>query len=99
MKTRLEKMKEELVGLIEMHKSSWVKAAFFGDEDVDRLMKSLYSRWEATGRVGTPLDHASERELEELLRAAKRYASLSDGEAARIVIKRLLREEGLLRSV
>ncbi|MEN3000070.1 MAG: hypothetical protein ABDH61_05810 [Acidilobaceae archaeon] len=57
-----------------------MKAAFYSDPEVSRILEELTRRWEKEGR-GIPLDYATEEELEELYRRAMRYAFMSDEEA------------------
>ena len=72
--------KQLILKYIEENKSPWVKAAFYSDPDVSRLLEELTKRWEREGR-GMPLDYATEEELEELYNKAMKYAFMSDDEA------------------
>lgn len=88
-----KQLKDELINLIDLNKETWIKAAFFSDETVEKIMEVLYSRWEASNEEGIPLDYASKEELEILLDIARRYVRLSPDEARNIVIKRIYSEE------
>jgi len=86
-------MRKELISLIDQNKDTWVKAAFFSDETVEKLMEVIYSRWEASEQLGMPIDYASEEELEILLDLAKRYARMSSSEARSLVLRRIYGSE------
>jgi hypothetical protein len=88
-----KQMKDELISLIDLNKETWIKAAFFSDETVEKIMEILYSRWEANNEEGIPLDYAYKEELEILLKIARKYVKLSPDEARSIVIKRIYSEE------
>ncbi|MCX8195779.1 MAG: hypothetical protein N3F67_01675 [Acidilobaceae archaeon] len=72
--------KQFILKAIEDNRSPWVKAAFYSDPDVSRILEELTKRWEREGR-GIPLDYATEEELEELYRKAASYAFMSEEEA------------------
>lgn len=85
-------MVNELISLIDLNKETWIKAAFFSDETVEKIMEILYSRWEANNEVGIPLDYASGEELKILLDIARRYVKMSPDEARSLVIRRIYQE-------
>lgn len=79
---------DEIEALIEP-KDSWVKAAFYSDPKVSRIMDELYKRWEEKGRRGYPVDYATDDELRELYRAAKHYSKMPVWRAKALVEKRM----------
>lgn len=74
-------MKEEIISLIDENRSPWVKAAFYSDPEVSKILENLINRWESAGRAGIPLDYATEEELRILHKKAQMYGSMSDAEA------------------
>lgn len=74
-------MKEEILRLIDENRSPWVKAAFYSDPEVSKIVESLIARWESRGMSGIPLDHATEEELRILYKKAQEYGTMSDIEA------------------
>ena len=89
MKKDLEKKKNEIIRLIDYNQDNWVKAAFFSDEVVEVVMESLYNKWAESGEMGRPIDYASEEELDLLYKRAKKYASMSTGEAMNLALGRM----------
>ncbi len=45
--------------------------AFYSDREVVAIMDGVYARWEESGRIGEPLDYATDEELEILARKAE----------------------------
>jgi len=45
--------------------------AFYSDREVVTIMDEVYSRWEESGRIGEPLDYATDEELEVLAKKAE----------------------------
>lgn len=88
-----ERLKRELINLIDLNKDAWVKAAFFSDDVVEKLMEVLYARWENSDEAGIPIDYASVEELKVLLELAHKYARMSSRDAMNLVIKRIYSEE------
>lgn len=86
---RINKMKSEIIRLIDMHTDNWVKAAFFSDEAVSKIMEELYDRWSKGGERGMPIDYAVESELEILHEKALEYASMTTEKAMMIVLNRM----------
>ncbi len=78
--------KNKILSLIEGDRSSWRKAAFYGDPVVSAIMERLYERWEKASRQGIPLDYATEEETRILLRLAEKYHRMSEAEAMRIAM-------------
>jgi len=87
--SRREELASKVLKLIEENRDGWVKAAFFSDPSVSRLLDELHARWSAAGCRGIPLDYASEEELEVLSEKAGEYASMSSSEAMAVVLKRM----------
>ncbi len=86
-----ERLKNEIISLIDYNRDNWVKAAFFSDEVVEVIMESLYYKWSRNGEVARPIDYATDDELKILYNKAKYYSSLSTSEAMRISLERMKR--------
>lgn len=89
----IKEMKDQLINLVDMNKDTWVKAAFFSDETVEKIMEILYSRWEANNEEGIPIDYASAQELEILLDIAKKYTNMKTDDARSLVLSRIYNEK------
>ncbi len=85
----LNKMREEIVRLIDYNNDNWIKAAFFSDEVVEVIMENLYNKWSENGELGRPIDYAGEDEVKILLKRAKKYASMSTKEAMQASLSRM----------
>ncbi len=85
----MERLKHEIIEMIDYNRDNWVKAAFFSDEVVEVIMESLYTKWAQNGEIARPIDYATEDELKILYKKAKYYSSLSTSEAMRISLKRI----------
>ncbi len=83
-----EEYRRIIVELIEEHRDPWVKAAFYGDPQVARLVEELYKRWEKAGFKGVALDYATLEELKFLASKAQRYGYMGSGEAMRSALGR-----------
>ena len=77
----LEKMKREIIKLIDDSRESGRKIAFYSDPYVAEVLTKLYDLWEKNNRKGIPLDYASAEEIEKLYNLALRYSKVSDAEA------------------
>jgi len=84
-----ERMKNEIINLIDENSSNWIKAAFFSDEMIEVIMEALYSKWEQSGEAGRPIDYATADQLKIMLKKARQYASMKPDEAMRLVLKRM----------
>ncbi|MGC8679594.1 MAG: hypothetical protein ACP5TH_07375 [Fervidicoccaceae archaeon] len=84
-----EKMRNEIINLIDENSSNWIKAAFFSDEVIEVIMEALYSKWEQSNEQGMPIDYATGDELKIMLKKAQQYASMKPEEAMRLVLKRM----------
>ena len=88
--------RDEYIRYIEVHierGNEWVRAAFYSDPYVEQLLEELYRRWRANNERGEPIDYATDDELEQLYRLARKYASLTPYEAYVIYMDRREREE------
>ncbi|MEM0021112.1 MAG: hypothetical protein QW039_05865 [Fervidicoccaceae archaeon] len=85
----MERMKNEIISLIDENASNWIKAAFFSDEVIEVIMEGLYSKWEGNNEEGRPIDYATADQLKIMLKKARHYASMSPEEAMRLVLKRM----------
>ena len=68
----LEGKRRRLASLVDLSAEPWRKAAFYSNEEAIGIVSELYRRWEAGGMRGTPLDYASEEELDRLILIAER---------------------------
>jgi len=64
---------KEIEENIEENLNTMVKAAFYSDPEVERIVMELYKRWESHSYRGIPLDYASMDELELLALKARYY--------------------------
>jgi len=83
-----EKIKREIVKLIDDNYSTWVKAAFYSDPNVSSILEELTRKWESNQRKGAPIDYASVEELQVLLQLARKYSSMGENEARTIALSR-----------
>lgn len=83
------RLKEELIRMIDQHPDNWVKAAFFSDEVVEVIMEGLYEKWSGSGEIGIPLDYATEEELQLLHKRAQKYVRLNTRQAMQIALSRM----------
>ena len=56
---------------MELSADPWRKMAFYSDREVVAIMDEVYARWEESGRIGEPLDYATDEELEVLAKKAE----------------------------
>ncbi|MCI4396972.1 MAG: hypothetical protein JHC28_05375 [Thermoprotei archaeon] len=89
MTDEIERLKNEIINLIDENSSNWIKAAFFSDEVIEVIMEALYSKWESNMETGRPIDYATEDQLKIMLKKAQQYASMGQEEAMRIALKRM----------
>lgn len=82
----LEDMKKEIIDIVDKNWNPWVKAAFYSDPDVEAILTSLYEEWESQGRLGTPLDYATQEQIEILYHKAQEYRGADPVEVARNII-------------
>ncbi len=68
----LESKKRRLMELVDLSAEPLRKAAFYSNEEAMAILTQLYQRWEHQRRRGTPLDCATEEELDRLLLIAER---------------------------
>ncbi|MEM1622751.1 MAG: hypothetical protein QW780_00415 [Sulfolobales archaeon] len=94
--TAIESKKKKLMELIDLSAEPWRKAAFYSNDEAMLLVTKLYQRWEAQKRKGSPLDYASEEELDRLLLIAERIepGDVQD-QQARMLVAALYGEEVL----
>lgn len=86
MEKRREELKREIIILIDENRDQWKKAAFYSDDDVQKILNRLYNEWEKNNRHGVPLDYASTEELETLAALARRYSRLDSRLAMRAIV-------------
>ncbi|MCX8184451.1 MAG: hypothetical protein RMI56_06205 [Sulfolobales archaeon] len=63
----IESKKRRLMELVDLSFEPWRKAAFYSNDEAVGVLTQLYQRWELHKRVGSPLDYATEEELDRLL--------------------------------
>ncbi|MCC6030976.1 MAG: hypothetical protein LM586_04960 [Desulfurococcales archaeon] len=68
-----EIFRRKIITYIEENKDPLIKAAFYSDEEVMNIMRSLTERWERSGFQGVPLDYATYEELKILAEKAEYY--------------------------
>ncbi|MEM3832179.1 MAG: hypothetical protein QW128_01080 [Thermoprotei archaeon] len=66
-------LKKEIVSLIDDNTDVNVKAAFYGDPEVTKILDNLYERWESNNNKNEPLDYATIDELRILTMKARFY--------------------------
>lgn len=88
-----DKMKSEILELIDDNYSNWRKAAFYSDPEVVEILDRLQREWEDGGMQGYPIDYASDEELEILYEKARTYAYMPEDRARSIVFGRQGGEE------
>lgn len=67
-----EKIKQELLSLIDESSEVIYKIAFYSQPEVQDIMNRLMNAWESSGRRGRPIDHASISELKLMLKIARK---------------------------
>lgn len=71
-KVDVEVMKNELVKLIDESREVTYKEAFYSHPLVEAILEDVNTRWERSGRVGRPIDHATPDEIAKLYKIAKK---------------------------
>ncbi len=95
-----EKLVEEIERWIEGNPNPYAKAAFYGDDEVSRIVEDLYRRWEKSGCKGAPLDYATMEELRVLAAKAYEYRNARPGMALNLLrTKKRIFEEMYDRAV
>lgn len=99
-----ERIRKEIIELIDKHWNNWVKAAFYSDPEVAKIMDRLVREWSSRGEEGAPIDYATEDELLVLLRAARKYYSMDPRRAMAVALSNMAGAEdesegGLFRRV
>lgn len=69
--TSLESKKKKIMELVDLSVEPWRKAAFYSNDEAIGIVTQLYQRWEAQ-KKGSPLDYATEEELDRLLLIAEK---------------------------
>jgi len=73
-----KKLIREIEALVDYNPNIYARAAFYSDRDVLRILDELYKRWESSGRIGSPLEYATDDELRVLHSKALRYKDVTD---------------------
>ena len=69
-----EKIKKELLSLIDESSEVIYKIAFYSQPEVQSIMNRLVDAWESSGRRGRPVDYATVSELKLMLKIARKIA-------------------------
>ncbi|MEM2203903.1 MAG: hypothetical protein QXI22_06065 [Sulfolobales archaeon] len=85
---RREDLIRIIVENIEENRNSWVKALFYSDKDVERIMDRLVNEWNRDGMRGEPLDYATLEELEILAEKAEHYRDAPQDAFLRNMLRR-----------
>lgn len=86
--SRRRTLMRTIISNIEENKNSWVKALFYSDKDVSRIVERLVKAWSDNNMRGEPLEYATIEELEILARKSEEYRD-SPQEA---FLRKMLRE-------
>lgn len=70
-RTDADKIKEELVILIDENTEVIYKVVFYSKPEVQSIMNRVFEEWERNNRQGRPIDYATEEELQLLYKIAK----------------------------
>lgn len=90
---RKENLRRKILSQIEENRNEWVKAAFYSDPEVERIVARLVGAWEAGGMRGEPLDYATLEELEIMGEKADRYVHSPREEFLRRMLRRSIGAE------
>lgn len=71
----VEKLKKEIIRLIDEAYDPIYKQAFYSDTEVQRIMEKLFQKWKEGGERGLPIDYASLEDLKILYKVAKNVSS------------------------
>jgi hypothetical protein len=66
-----EKIKQEIINLIDENREPIYKEVFYSKPEVQAIMNRVIELWERSGREGRPIDYATIDELKLLLKIAK----------------------------
>jgi len=64
MNVDVDKMKQEIIRLIDESREQAYKVAFYSDPVVTRIMERIIAEWERNQEKGIPLDYATPEEIE-----------------------------------
>ena len=84
--SNVERMKKEIIEIVDRNWNPWVKAAFYSDPEVEAILSQLYDIWERNDRRGIPLDYATQEQLEILYMKAQEYRDADSYTVAREII-------------
>jgi hypothetical protein len=90
MEKEMEKLKNEIISLIDESKLPIVKEAFYSNPEVEAVMERLYDQWEKNNHAGIPLDYATHEELLLLYKVAKEVVNSPHGELSRARMRRAM---------
>ncbi|MEM4654228.1 MAG: hypothetical protein QXL34_01905 [Thermosphaera sp.] len=90
MQEEMNKLKSEIINLIDDSTIPVVKEAFYSNQEVENIMERLYKEWEKNGNKGIPLDYATHEELIILHRIAKQVVDSPYEELSRTYIRKAM---------
>ena len=84
--------RREIISLIDEHWNPWVKAAYYSDPEVARIMDRITREWSNNNERGRPIDYATNEELALLLAKARWYYRLDPRTAMGIAMRNMSRQ-------
>ncbi|QOR93871.1 hypothetical protein IMZ38_04260 [Thermosphaera chiliense] len=90
MEKDIEKLKKEIISLIDESTLPVIKEAFYSNPDVEAVMEKLYEQWESNNHAGIPLDYATYEELLLLHKVAKKVVNSPHEELSRSRMRRAM---------
>lgn len=90
MQEEVNKLKSEIINLIDESTIPVVKEAFYSNQEVKRIMERLYMEWEKNENRGIPLDYATHEELIILHRIARQVVGSPYEELSRAHIRKAI---------
>jgi hypothetical protein len=83
-----------IIANIEENRNDWVKALFYSDKDVSKIMERLLSEWTRNNMRGEPLEYATIEELEILAEKAEHYRDTPQEAFLRAMLRKSTNTEG-----
>ncbi|WP_448578055.1 hypothetical protein [Thermosphaera sp.] len=90
MQEDMEKLKKEIIGLIDESTLPVIKEAFYSNPNVEAIMEKLYEQWENNNHIGIPLDYATYEELLLLHKVAREVVNSPYEELSRNRMRRAM---------
>jgi len=83
-----------IIANIEENRNDCVKALFYSDKDVSKIMERLLSEWTRNNMRGEPLEYATIEELEILAEKAEHYRDTPQEAFLRAMLRKSTNTEG-----